>query len=241
MNALSFLAITLASGAIAGTILGIINQGIVEPFIERAIEIEMHDAVSSGEIINPIEFSAYRLWQKGGEIAAGTVLGLSMGALFGIVFAYGHGSLPGSTEKRKAIVLAGVLWLVLYLMPAIKYPANPPAVGDPETIYYRQGLYLAFLAISGLGALGIAVLYKRPRSGQMKKVAGPLCYAAIMAAAFVTLPPNPDDISAPIDLVLGFRLASGLTMTLFWALIGIVSGIFWERFRPHETTGIKLA
>ncbi|MCI0563717.1 MAG: CbtA family protein [Nitrososphaera sp.] len=240
MKALTFVAITLVSGAIAGTVLGIINQGIVEPYIERAIEIEMQNAARSGEIINPIEFAAYRLWQKGGEIAAGTILGLSMGALFGIVFAYARGSLPGSNEKKKALILAGILWLVLYLMPAIKYPANPPAVGDPETIYYRQSLYVAFLAISGLGALGLAVLYRMMKPGPVKKVAIPLGYAAIMAAAFVMLPPNPDDIGVPMDLVLGFRLASGFTMTVFWVLIGITAGIFWDKLRPHETTKIRL-
>ncbi|MGI0024505.1 MAG: CbtA family protein, partial [Nitrososphaera sp.] len=114
MNALILIAISLVSGAIAGTFLGIVNQGIVEPYIERAVEIEMQNASRNGEIINPIEFAAYRLWQKGGEIAAGTILGMSMGALFGIVFAYSRGSLPGSSEKKKALILAGILWLVIY-------------------------------------------------------------------------------------------------------------------------------
>ncbi|MGH9992360.1 MAG: CbtA family protein [Nitrososphaera sp.] len=240
MNALILIAISLVSGAIAGTFLGIVNQGIVEPYIERAVEIEMQNASQNGEIINPIEFAAYRLWQKGGEIAAGTILGMSVGALFGIVFAYSRGSLPGSSEKKKALILAGILWLVIYLMPAIKYPANPPAVGDPETIYYRQSLYLAFLAISGLGALGLALLYRRMKFTRVKKVAIPLAYAAIMAGAFLLLPPNPDKITAPLDLVLGFRLASGFTMTVFWVLIGIVSGIFWDKLRPHETATAKL-
>lgn len=234
MNALTLIAISLVSGATAGTFLGIINQGIVEPYIERAIEIEMQNASANGEIINPMEFSSYRLWQKGGEIAAGAILGMSMGALFGIVFAYSHGSLPGSSAKRRALILAGILWLVLYLLPAIKYPANPPAVGDPETIYYRQSLYLAFLAISGFGALGLAVLYGKLKFG-MKKVAVPLAYAGIMAGAFLLLPPNPDEITAPLDLVLGFRLASGLTMTVFWVLLGVVSGIFWDRFALRKT------
>jgi hypothetical protein len=97
MKASVFVAITLISGAVAGTILGIMNQGVVEPFIERAIAIEMQNAALDGEIINPIEFNAYRLWQRGGEVAAGTILGLSMGSLFGIVFAYARGSLAGSS------------------------------------------------------------------------------------------------------------------------------------------------
>ena len=95
MRTLTFIAITLFSGAIAGAILGIINQIIVEPFIQQAIDIENQNAIAAGELFNPSEYAAYRIWQRGGEIAAGTVLGLSIGALFGIVFAYARSSLPG--------------------------------------------------------------------------------------------------------------------------------------------------
>ncbi len=77
MKAITFVAITLLSGAIAGTTLGILNQGIVEPYIEQAIALENEKAAAAeaGEIMDPIEFSNYRLWQRGGEIAAGTILG----------------------------------------------------------------------------------------------------------------------------------------------------------------------
>jgi predicted cobalt transporter CbtA len=241
MKAAVFVAITLISGAIAGTILGLINQGVVGPFIDRAIAIEMHSAAQNGEIINPIEFDAYRMWQRGGEVAAGTILGLSIGSLFGITFAYARGSLAGSSEKKKALMLAGIMWLVLFMVPALKYPANPPAVGDPATIYYRQSLYVAFLAISGLSALGLAFLYQKMRGAGAKRLAIPLTYAGIMVVAFVAMPPNPDQVSAPMDLVNGFRLASGLTMTVFWALLGLILGSFWDKLRPHETSRVKVA
>jgi predicted cobalt transporter CbtA len=241
MKASVFVAITLLSGAIAGTILGVINQGVVEPFVERAIAIEMQNAALDGEIINPIEFNAYRLWQRGGEVAAGTILGLSMGSLFGIVFAYARGSLAGSSEKKKALLLAGIMWLVLFLIPALKYPANPPAVGDPDTIYHRQTLYVAFLAISGLSALGLAILHQKMRFVGVKRLAIPLAYVGILAVAFVAMPPTPDQVSAPMDLVSGFRLASGLTMTVFWVLLGLLLGSFWDKLKPHETSRIRIA
>jgi hypothetical protein len=41
MKAITFIAITLLAGAIAGTILGAINQVAVEPYIEHAIELEL--------------------------------------------------------------------------------------------------------------------------------------------------------------------------------------------------------
>ncbi|WP_337863215.1 CbtA family protein [Nitrososphaera sp.] len=242
MKTLTFIAITLLSGAVAGTILAIINQGVVEPYIERAIALENERAAEQGEMVNPAELAAYRLWQKGGSIAAGAVLGLSIGALFGLVFAYGRGALPGSSNVKKAIVLAGIMWLVLYFVPALKYPANPPAVGDPATINMRQGLYVAMLLVSGLSALGLAFAYGRVRkTNPAFRVVAPAIYIAVMAAAFFALPANPDEISAPMDLVSSFRLASGATMTMFWLLLGAILGAFWDRTRPHETASIKAA
>jgi predicted cobalt transporter CbtA len=240
MRTLTFIAITLFSGAIAGAILGIINQIIVEPFIQQAIDIENQNAIAAGELFNPSEHVAYRIWQRGGEIAAGTVLGLSIGALFGIVFAYARSSLPGSNNKKKALILAGIMWFALFLVPAFKYPANPPAVGDPETIYYRQNLYLAFVAVSGFSALSLAFLYRKIGSPvQAKKAILPAAYVAIMAAAFVVMPANPDQISAPTDLVVNFRIASAFTMSVFWGLLGMVLGSFWDKLKPHKAAEIK--
>jgi len=161
LRILLFLAITILSGALAGTILGIINLGLVEPYIDQAIGLEIQNSVSSGENVDLAEIAHYRIWQKGGEIFAGTVYGISLGALFGIIFGYARNALPGDNNKKKALFLAGILWFVLYLVVALKYPTNPPAVGDPETIYYRESLYVAFIAISGFTALGLALLWNR--------------------------------------------------------------------------------
>ena len=239
MKAITFIAITLLAGAIAGTILGAINQVAVEPYIERAIELEMlqqNTLAESDQVINPAEFTAYRLWQRGGEIIAGTILGLSIGSLYGIVFAYTRGSVSGTNNnnKKKALIVAGIMWLVLFLVPALKYPPNPPAVGDPETIYYRQSLYVGFLAISGFSALGLAFLYRKmvvASSNNTKKaiIINPSTYAAIMAGVYLAMPANPDPINAPIDLVMGFRITSGITISMFWALLGVIFGAFWDK------------
>jgi predicted cobalt transporter CbtA len=138
-----------------------------------------------------------------------------------------------------------MMWFVLFLVPALKYPANPPAVGDPETIYYRQSLYVAFLIISGLSALALAFLYtkqigSRSPSPTSKNIGIPLIYAAIMIGAFLIFPPNPDKITtAPMDLVVGFRIASGFTMSIFWGLLAMIFGSFLDRLKPHETARIR--
>ena len=52
MKTLTFIAITLFSGAIAGAILGLINQIVVEPFIDKAIGIETQRHITKGENID---------------------------------------------------------------------------------------------------------------------------------------------------------------------------------------------
>jgi predicted cobalt transporter CbtA len=238
MKTLTFIGITLLSGAIAGTLLGLINQIVVEPFIDKAIGIEMQRRIAAGEIIDLNAQSHYRLWQKGGEIAAGAILGMSIAALFGIVFAYSRDSLPGhnNNNKKKALILGGIMFLVLFLVPALKYPANPPAVGDPNTISYRESLYTAILAISGFSALGLAFLYRKLGNKQSKKIIVPSIYAVVIASAYLLLPPNPDKITIPTDLIVSFRIASVFTMGIFWGLLGIILGLFWDKLKPHETS-----
>jgi predicted cobalt transporter CbtA len=238
LKTITFIAITLFAGAIAGVLLAVINQVIVEPYIDQAINIENQNAIAQGEAINPQEFNDYRLWQKGGEIAAGTTLGVSLGALFGIVFAFARNSIPGSNNKKKALILAGVMLLVIYIVPALKYPANPPAVGDPETIYYRQLLYIALLTISGFSALGLAFLYRKLGDKKAKQLVVPIIYIGIIATTFMILPPNPDEITAPMDLVMGFRIASAFTLSVFWGLLGLILGALWDKTKPHETERI---
>jgi predicted cobalt transporter CbtA len=240
MKTIAFIAITLLAGAIAGTILGALNQVIVEPYIEQAIALENDKAASEGELINSVEFGNYRIWQRGGEIVAGTILGISIAALFGIVFAYTRSAVPGSNNKKKGLIVAGIMWFTLFLMPVLKYPANPPAVGDPETIYYRQTLYIAYLAISGFSALGLAFLYRKMGNKAAKKAIVPAVYAAIMVITHIAMPPNPDQMTAPMDLVTSFRIASGFTMSVFWGLLGIILGAFWDKLKPHESARISI-
>jgi len=238
LKTITFIAITLIAGAISGTLLAILNLGIVEPYVDEAINLENQNAIAQGEVINPQEFNDYRLWQKSGEIVAGTILGVSLGALFGVVFALTRNSIPGSNDKKKALILAGVMLLIIYIVPALKYPANPPAVGDPETIYYRESLYIILLTVSSFSALGLAFLYRKLGDKKGKQILVPVIYIGIIAAAFMILPPNPDEITAPMDLVMGFRIASGLTMSAFWGLLGLILGALWDKTRPHETARI---
>ena len=238
MDSLSFLVVALISGAIAGTILGFVNLALVEPYLDKAIGIEVQNSISEGEEVNPVEHNNYRLWQKGGEIAAGTILGMAFGSLLGMVFVFGRRIIPSGSNIKKALVLSGIVWLVIFLVPAIKYPANPPTVGDPDTINYRQSLFISFILISGFTALGLAILYTKMKKSKVsiKFLTVSVIYAIIMTGAFLVVPPNPDEITAPMDLVNGFRIMSMLTITVFWIILGITFGLIWEKLKPHEAT-----
>ena len=233
MKALTFVAITLCSGVIAGIILAFLNLGIVEPYIDKAIGLEVAKQASSGKKVNMAELIDYRYWQKAGAFAGGAIYGAGLASLFGVIFIFARNKLPGKNNKRKALLLAAVMWFVLYFVVALKYPANPPAVGDPETIYYREALYVGYIMISGFAALGLAVTWNRIPINS-KKIVIPLIYAAIMVTAYLVMPPNPDKIEIPMDLIQTFRILSALTIGVFWAILGIVFGSLWDKFLSRE-------
>jgi NhaP-type Na+/H+ or K+/H+ antiporter len=199
MKTLTFIAITLFSGAIAGTLLGLINQVVVEPCIVKAIGIQTQSAIDEGENTDPVQQAHYRMWQKGGEVVASTIYGISLSALFGIVFVFSRNSMPGSNNKKKALVLIGIMFVVLFLIPSFKYPANPPGVGNPDTIYYRESLYVGFTAISGFSSLALALLYtiklvkniNRTSKSKENIIIPVLLYVVIMGTAFLLFPSNP--------------------------------------------------
>jgi len=234
-----FIIIVLLSGASAGLIHGMVNFAIVEPYLDEAIGIENQNLFESGEELDTpefwVEYEGYRVWQKSGQIFAGVILGTSIGALFGIVFALSKNSLPGTNYLKKSLTLAGIMWFTMYLIPFLKYPANPPTVGDSETIVLRAILYLSFIAISGIGALCFFKLSKKFKS--KKKFVSLIGYAIFISVIFFAMPENPDEISAPMNLVDEFRLMSILGVSSFWLSVGIILGVLWNKIEsPKETT-----
>lgn len=238
MKSILFIAIVLISGTLAGAIHGTVNFAIVEPYLDQAIGIENQNLFASGEEENTEQFWAdyeeYRVWQKSGQVLAGMILGIAMGSLFGIVYALSRNSLPGKNDVSKAVILAGIMWITIYLIPFLKYPANPPTVGDAETVVLRSILYISFIAISGFGALAFYKLFKKLQSN--KKYLGLLGYVVFIVIAFFAMPENPDQITAPMNLVNEFRLMSILGVSSFWGSIGIILGVFWKKFENSETS-----
>jgi predicted cobalt transporter CbtA len=238
MKSLTFIFVSLLSGVIAGVILAGVNYFVAEPFIDQAIRIEVDNSIASGEVVDFDELSTYRVWQKEGTFAAGAFLGLTYGAILGIVYVISRKYLPSSDDRKKALILAAIMCLSLYIVPFIKYPANPPAVGDPETIGLRDSLYTSYQLASGLIALGVSILvYKLWKISYIKYVI-PIIYLGLVAFIYAVFPANPDEITAPMDLVNAFRAVTFGTMVMFYLVLGAIFGIMWNKFKPHETTRI---
>jgi len=233
MKTVFFIVIVLVSGFVAGVIHGTVNLVIVEPYLDEAIEIENQNLFATGLAEDTpqfwAEYSSYRDWQKSGQLLAGGILGMSIGALFGVVFAYSRNSLPKGHTVKKTFVLAAIMWLTIFLIPFLKYPANPPTVGDADTVVLRGILYLSFIAISGFSAVGFFILYKKLQN--KKKGLAFVGYAVFITTVFFIMPVNPDEVKAPMDLVNGFRAMSVIAVTTFWIAEAIIFGMLWQKYK----------
>lgn len=155
MAAVSFrdtLKAAVLSGLIAGTGASLFHFFFTEPVIERAIETEAELSRTRGTEIKDAVVS--RETQRLGLILGFLLYGLIWGLICSVCLYLTQNIYPvsWSTTQRAFALVALVGWSVA-LFPFLKYPANPPGVGDPETVAYRQWLYLGFIALSVLSAL----------------------------------------------------------------------------------------
>jgi hypothetical protein len=166
---------------------------------------------------------------------------LLFGAAWGVLFGLAYWFLPGGAAGRRTPVQALGLALVGYwtlgVFPHLKYPANPPGVGDPGTIGYRQGLYFGFLALSVTGALVAALGYHHlgqlGRGWQRLRIRGALVgvtYAAYAAAMSTFLPNSADPVRMAPEFVAEFRWLSLAGVSIFWAVLAGAFVLFARRW-----------
>jgi hypothetical protein len=221
----------LAAGLLAGLLVGIFHFVATEPVIEAAIELESagHPGAADEPPVVPRDV------QRVGLVVGWVLYGLCIGLVFGIVYALVQPRFPGARVARNALLSALVAYWLVGLLPFLKYPANPPGVGEPETIAYRQTLFVLFwvLSVGGLVAASWAYRLLRPRlagSALWLAVAG--VYAAYTLVLFVAMPANPDPVNMPETLVAAFRGLALAGLTLFWLVLGAVFGQTMRRLDP---------
>src|SRR5439155_3576026 len=123
-----------------------------EPQVGQAISFEDQQARAAGVVLTPAIVSR-DVQGSVGLLTGAVVYGLSLGGLFSLVFAALYGRVVRASPARTTMWLAAGAFVVVILVPFLKYPANPPAVGKPETLGTRTELYLLMLASSVLAAV----------------------------------------------------------------------------------------
>lgn len=222
----------LVRGMIAGLIASLLAFGfakvIGEPHIDRAIAFEeaAHPPVP-GEAAEA-ELVSREVQATAGLLTGVALYGTALGGVFALAYAFISGRLLHLPPRSTALVIAAIGFLVLYFVPYLKYPANPPAVGQGETIGYRTQLYFAMVVFSLL-ALTIAVSFGRQASekfgGWNAAMLGAGVYLVLVFVAAYALPViNEVPETFPADLLWNFRLASLGTQFILWASIGLLFG-----------------
>jgi len=229
----------LVRGMLAGLVAGLLGFGFAfvfgEPQVQAAVEFEESMAARAGDPGDGEVFS--RGVQHTIGLLTGTVaLGVAFGGLFALVFAYAYGRIGIAGARRAAALLAAAAFGTLTLVPFTKYPANPPAVGDPATIDERTLLAFAMITITALALVGAvrvrAQSAQRLGSWNATLVAGGV-FIALIAIAQMILPAVDETLPGfPAEVLYRFRLASlGISATL-WLTIGLVFGAAAERLLP---------
>jgi predicted cobalt transporter CbtA len=184
--------------------------------------------------------------QKTYGLLTGTlVYGAAFGGLFALVYAFALGRIGGVSPRGLAALLALAGFICIILVPQIKYPANPPAVGDPGTIGSRTGFYLSMLVIS-IGAMTSAVLVGRGFVAKhglwTASLVGGALFIAIVTVAQLILPAI-DEVPAgfPADVLWRFRIASLGMHAVIWATIGLLFGYLTERSLQRDRRILRAA
>ncbi len=144
-------------GALAGLLAFLFARILAEPVIQAAIDYESgrddaHNALAlaagqAPEPDGPDIFS--RAIQANLGIGVGMVaFGIAVGLFFAVAYSMAYGRTGTLRPRPLSLLVALGGFLTLYLVPFLKYPANPPAIGNPDTIRDRGALYLLMVVAS---------------------------------------------------------------------------------------------
>jgi hypothetical protein len=239
----------LVRGMLAGALAGLLAFGFAwifgEPQVDLAIGFEEHMHQMAGDAPED-ELVSREVQSTVGLLTGVMVYSCAIGGIFALVFAFACGRIGRLSPRGTAAVLALAGFVMIILVPQIKYPANPPSIGNPETIGPRTSLYFTMIALSVIAAV-VALSTGRQLTRRLgawnSAVAAGTAYVAVIAAGMLILPPVnevPADFSAAT--LWNFRLASlGIELVL-WTVLGLSFGLFAERqFTPQSLSEIRIA
>ncbi|MBB6253789.1 CbtA family protein [Nitrospirillum iridis] len=185
-----------------------------------------------------------RATQGGWGLLTGLVVyGAAVGGLFALTYAYAQGRMGALGPRGLAATLAVLGFLAIVLVPGFKYPANPPAVGDPDTIRQRTALFFILLILS-VAAMGGAVVCARRLAGRWggwnAGLAGGALFLAVMVAAGFVLPTVDEvPVTFPAQLLWQFRLASWGIQAALWAALGLGFGGLCQAAQERDAQALR--
>lgn len=238
----------LLRGMIVGLIAGLLAFGFArvfgEPQVAWAIAFEEKASAAAGEASEPELVD--RATQAGIGLATGIlVYGAAIGGLFALAFTFVYGRMGQQGARMTAALLALAGFVAITLVPSLKYPANPPAVGNAETIGVRTELFFVMLAIS-VGALVLAALLRRRLAPQLgawnATILAGLAFLLVVGIAQAVLPEInevPEDFSAVV--LWRFRLAALGIQGILWGVLGLLFGAVAHHDLEARSGGIRLA
>src|SRR5262245_44658932 len=126
----------MLAGCLAGITAMLFALAFGEPQLELAIGFESLTAHhAEPELIS-------RTVQRGiGLLTACVATGIALGGILALVFAAMHRRTGPADPRVLTAWLAAAGFLAVVLVPQLKYPANPPSIGEAATIGLRTALY----------------------------------------------------------------------------------------------------
>jgi len=231
----------LLAGAIAGLLAGAVGFALGEPRIDAAIAIEeSHAAAQAADgHSHDDEELVSRPGQRRGLFLATTLFGLATGGIYATVFALRRRRSGEGQPSHTALKLAGAAFVGVVLVPFLKYPANPPAVGNPDTIDQRTIAYLLAVALGVLAIWGAVAAARAvgPRYGSVGRYAvGTGSFLLTVGVAFAVLPTfNEVPADFPATLLWQFRVASLAVQATLWTALGFGFAALTEQAARRAT------
>ncbi|MFE6782295.1 CbtA family protein [Streptomyces sp. NPDC057680] len=252
----------LVHGMLAGLIAGLLAFAVAyvvgEPPVDGAIAVEEAQAAqeahpapdahaghggTAAEAPEEEEEAVSRPVQSTFGLATGVlVYGVALGGIAALAFSFALGRIGRFSPRATAALTAAAAFTTVYLVPFLKYPATPPAVGNPDTIGKRTTLFFLMILLSVLLGLAAVIAGRRlaPRLGNWNAtLAAAAGFVVVTGVAFVLLPANDDAVKAgfPAALLWEFRLASLAVQAVLWAVFGVVFGVLAQKVLAARTAG----
>lgn len=216
----------VAAGVAGGAALSLVLRLVGEGPLARAVALE---ETGADEIFS-------RGTQQLGGMLAAVVYGAALGAVFTIAYAAVRHRLRTTDDWRAAVAVAVAGFVAVFLLPFLKYPANPPTVGNPDTVGRRTALYLLAVSWSLVATWGgwrsWRALVARGWDPHQAVPATLAIWVTLAVVGLTLLPANTDPVNPAATLIWQFRLSALAGAATFWAVLGLTFG--WLRVRDRD-------